>query len=161
MATLWIDSHLALTVGSGGTNNASLMTGFTAVDTRLQRMTLMRTLIGLDVAYTVHDSGEGSQKVSLGIAMADQDAFAAGTLPDPAVATEFPRLPWVWRNQYRIFGFAADQPTIFTRRLDLDIRSRRKLDNGIMFINMRNAVQEGVASAVEVTGIIRQLWLVS
>ena len=161
MATLWIDSHMLVTIASGGTEHRSLMTGFTAGDTRLRRMTLVRTIIGLDVGYTVHDAGEGSQRVSLGIAVVEQGAFAAGELPDPALATDFPRLPWVWRNQYRVFGFAADQPAVFTRRIDLDIRSQRKLDNGEAYINMRNAAQEGVSAAVEVTGIIRMLWLVS
>ncbi len=160
MATLWIDSHLNVTTVSGDKKENSLMTGFSPGDTRLARMTLLRTIIGLDVAYTVHDSGEGSQLMSMGIGIATNEAFTAGSLPLPNLATSFPRLPWIWRAQYRIFGFAADQPTIFTRRIDLDIRAKRKLENGIAFINWLNLAKEGVASAVEVTGIIRLLWLV-
>ena len=162
MATVWIDSHINQTLGSGGGSFAvSLMTGFTASDTRLRRMTLLRTIIGVDVAYTVHDSGEGSQKVSLGIAVATQEAFAAAILPDPNVATDFPRLPWIWRSQYRIWGMPAGAADVFTRRLDLDIRSQRKLDNGEAFMNGVNDNQEGVAGAVDVVGIVRMLWLVS
>ena len=162
MATLWIDSMINATVGSGGGKfELSLMTGPGPTDTRLRRMTLARTIIGLDLGYTVHDSGEGSQRLSIGIGISDQEAFAAATLPDPDVATDYPRLPWIWRSQYRLFGFAADQPTIYTRRIDLDIRSQRKLDNGVPFINGVNNNQEGVASSVEVVGIVRMLWLVS
>ena len=160
MATLWIDSSMNASVASGGNSFFSLMTGFAAGDTRLARMTLIRTIIGLNVGYTVHDSGEGSQRASLGIAIAEQSAFTAGSLPSPNLVTSFPRLPWVWRAHYRVFGFAADQPAVYSQRVDLDIRSQRKLENGIAFIKINNDVQEGVASTIEVTGLIRMLWLV-
>jgi len=122
-------------------------------------MTLLRTIIGLDVAYAVHDAGEGSQRMSLGIAMADRTAFDAPSLPNPGNAGNFPPRGWVWRSQYRIFGFAADQPAVFTRRIDLDLGSRRKLDNGVSYFIQENIAIEGVASSVLMTGMIRQLWL--
>jgi len=162
MARLWIDNLVNAPLGSGALAVQGLNGTFTTEATRLAQMTLLRTIIGLDVAYTVHDSGEGSQQVALGIGIAETDAFAAGvgSLPDPGVESDFPRLPWVWRARYRIFGFAADQPTIFTRRLDLDIRAQRKLGNGISYLILSNTPQEGVAATVSVTGYIRQLWLV-
>jgi len=161
LATLWLDTLMGITNGSGGTQFQSLMGGFAAAQTRLQSMTLLRTIIGLDVGYNVHDSGEGSQNVAFGIAIAETDAFATGiaALPNPEVPLDFPRLPWVWRARYRVFGFAADQPTIFTRRIDLDIRAQRKLENGIAYLITTNTPLEGVAATVFVSGYVRQLWL--
>ena len=160
MPTVWIDTKLNDDIASGAAFNKSLMTGVSSTQTRFDRMTLLRTIIGIDVAYTVHDAGEGSQNFAAGIAVSTQEAFAAGVLPDPETETDFPRLPWVWRAAYRIFGFAADQPAIFTRRIDLDIRAKRKLDNGEAFFNAKNSALEGVATTVRVLGYIRQLWLV-
>ena len=90
------------------------------------------TLIGMDVAYAVHDSGEGSQHLDIGIGVASQDALAAGagSLPDPNAADDHPIRGWVFRARGRVFGFAADQPMVYSWRIDRDIRSRRKLDNG-------------------------------
>ena len=158
--TLWLDTALNNDVASGAELLVSLMTGLTAVQTRFDQMTLMRTLIGIDCGYTVHDAGEGSQQFDAGIAIADQVSFAAGSVPDPQTQGEFPTRGWVWRARYRLFGFAADQPTIFTRRLDLDIRARRLLENGEAFIKFSNAAIEGAASTIRVVGFIRQLWLV-
>ena len=160
MPRVWIDAMINLTLPSGGQANQSLMVGVSATQTRFDRMTLLRTIIGFDIAHVVHDSGEGSQVVSVGIGVASQEAFAAGSLSDPEVAGDFPTKGWVYRSRYRIWGFAADQPTIFTRRVDLDIRAKRVLSNGESFIIASNAAQEGVASSVEVTGIVRQLWMV-
>ena len=161
MSRLWIDSAPNFTIGSGARSTASLMTGFSAGDTRFSQMTLLRTIIGLDVGATVHDFGEGSQVVSLGLGVTSQTAFTSGALPLPELVTSFPTKPWVWRAQYRVFGFAADQPTIFTRRIDLDIRAMRKLENGEAFLTVANGPLEGVAFSVDVVGFIRQLWLVS
>ncbi len=163
MARLWIDTRVGITSGSGATQHQSLMSGFTQPNTRLQGMTLLRTIIGLDMGALVHDAGEGSQQVALGIAIASEDAFAAGigSLPQPEDPLAHPRLAWVFRMQYRVFGFAADQPAVFTRRIDLDIRAQRKLENGVGFIIVNNTAQEGVAFTTFLSGFVRQLWLVS
>ena len=147
-------------VGSGGQTGISLMTGVSATQTRFDQMTLLRTIVGLDVGSAVHDSGEGSQLASLGTGVMSQEAFAGGAFPDPQVATDFPTRGWVWRAQYRVYGFAADQPAVFTRRIDLDIRAQRKLENGESFLVMNNGTEEGVAVTLLFIGLVRQLWLV-
>jgi len=161
MSRLWIDTPLALAVAVAATSNASLMTGVSATETRLSQMTLLRTIIGLDVARTVHDSGEGSETVTLGIGVVSQAGFSTGAIPNPATATEFPIRGWVWKAAYRTFGFAADQPAVFNRRIDLDIRAMRKLENGEAYIAVAVVALEGVSGAVTIHGLVRQLWLVS
>ncbi len=161
MPRLWLDTVLNQDVANAGALVQSLMVNFTARETRISQMTLLRTIIGLDLAYTVHDAGEGSQIVSLGIGVASQEAFAAGIVADPNDGDDFPTRGWIWRASYRVFGFAADQPAVFTRRIDLDMRSMRKLENGECYMNVMNTAAEGVSSTVKVSGLIRQLYMVS
>jgi len=158
---LWVDTVINNDTPSGGQSAIDLAGQFTGEETRLTQMTLMRTIIRMDLAYTVHDAGEGSQRLSFGIGIESQEAFAAAIHPDPQIRGDFPVRGWVYRGIWRVFGFAADQPAVDVVRVDLDIRARRKLENGVSFIVMDNTPLEGVASAIRELGIIRQLWLVS
>ena len=99
---------------------------------------------------------------AMGILGVSREAALAGvaSLPHPNVAADFPTLPWVYRAMYRIFGFAADQPTVFTRRVDLDIRAQRKVVNGEVGVVLTNQALEGVTTTVQFTGMIRCLYLV-
>jgi len=160
MATLWVDTVIDFDTTIANQTALSLMSGVSSTETRFTRMTLLRTIVGLDVGMLVHDSGEGSNKVTLGIAIASQEAFAASNLPDPETSTDFPTRGWIWRARYRVFGFAADQPAVFTRRIDLDLGSRRKLENGEAYIIVTNEAMEGVNSTITTVGIVRQLWLI-
>ena len=158
---LWIDTLLEDLVLSAGQGARDLTAQFSSEETRLAQMTLMRTIMRFDIAYTVHDSGEGSQRVGIGIGIESQEAFAAGIHPDPVTIGDFPIRGWVYRGIWRVFGFAADQPAVDVARVDLDLRSRRKLESGLCFFVIDNRAVEGVASAISVTGIVRQLWLVT
>ena len=160
MPRIWIDSAVNNTIASGAVFLGSLMTGVSATQTRFDQMTLLRTIIGVDVAVLTHGSAKGSQTVSMGIAVASQEAFAAGTVSDSEVDTDFPTRGWVWRARYRIFGFLGDGSPHFTRRIDRDLRAMRKLENGEMFLQAANVALEGSTNAVTLTGLIRQLWLV-
>jgi len=160
MPNIWIDTNIDLAVASGGQVVASLMTNFSQGTTRLQQMTLLRSVIGIDFAPVVMDSGEGSTEVSAGIGIATAEAFAAETLPDPATATDYPTRGWVWKGRYRVWATAADRAVLFTRRVDLDMRSQRKLDNGIGYLIIDNNAHEGSTVAIQAFGLIRQLWLV-
>jgi hypothetical protein len=160
--SLWVDTVFLVLVATGTQSYVDLMGSLLETETRLSRLTLVRTIIGIDIANNVHDSGEGSQQAGMGVFVISREAALAGvaSLPHPNVAADFPTLPWVYRAFYRIFGFAADDPTIFTRRVDLDIRSQRKVDNGELGIVLSNDAFEGATALVSFTGIIRCLFLV-
>ena len=134
----------------------------TATESRLSGLTLLRTIVGCHIGALIHDSGEGVQIVDLGIGVASQDAVAAQALPDPNVATDYPPRGWVWRARYLTYGFTAGAEDIFTNRVDKDIRARRRLDNGDAYIIVNNSAEQGpVAHTIGVTGLIRQLWLIT
>ena len=159
---VWLDSNFAANVGDGNVVTASLMATVSDTERRMGQWTLARTIIGIDLAYAVHDAGEGSQILFMGMGIINDESFAVpSSVPNPSDTTEFPQRGWVYRASYRIFGFAADQPAVFVRRVEKDLRSQRKLDNGLSFVNFAQVADEGVAATVKVTGIIRQLWGVS
>jgi len=160
--SLWFDTTIDITLASGTENFVDLTGVALETETRLSRLTLVRTIVGIDIAYSVHDAGEGSQQCAFGVCVVGREALAAGvaSMPHPNVSTDHPALPWVVRAQYRIFGFAADQPAVFTRRVDLDIRSQRKIENGENVFIATNDPEEGVATSVLFSGMVRSLYLV-
>ncbi len=160
---LWLDTILNDSVASGGKLLVSLLAGGADDLLRLSQMTLMRTIVRMDLAAAVHDSGEGSTRLSWGIAISSQAAFDVGEagLSDPSVASDHPQRGWVTRGVHRIWAFAADQPVIDVVRVDVNLQSRRKLDNGTSWILFDNDAQEGATVALQVVGLVRQLYLVS
>ena len=159
--TMWIDTGLNQIVVVGTQLVAALRGGFAQADMRLRRMTLLRTIVGIDIGVSVHDQGEGSQRLVLGLAIGPSEAVTAGTVPDPNEDQDFPIRGWVWRASYRVYGFAADQPAIDRQRVDIDLRSRRKLENGESYLVADNIDVEGTSGSLRIVGIIRQLYLLS
>ncbi len=156
----WIDTLVGSNITAGTPVVLTLLTNVTAVQPR-RGWTCVRTIIGLSVAYTVHDAGEGSQNFFMGIGVASREAFGASpqTISDPEVATDFPLNGWLYRAGYRILGFAADQAQYHLVRIEKDIRAKRKLSNGEMFLAFSTALNEGAAGTIHVIGFIRQYWL--
>ena len=161
--TLWFDTLLEHDITVASALLLDLISQASETEARLAGMTLLRTIIVLTLAYTVHDAGEGSQNVFMGLGIAQQEQFVAGvgSLPKPDTTGDFPQRGWIYRAGWRIFGFAADQPAVDVVRIDKDIRSQRKLDNGVLYVRFQQTLNEGAASVVNVTGIIRQLWLLT
>ena len=154
----WIDTRINTAVVVGTLNIKTLMTDVTASQSR-RGWTCVRTIIGLDFARTVHDSGEGSNLVGVGIGVASQEAFTASAISNPSTNTDFPTRGWLWRAMARIWGFAADDPQFMTWRIEKDIRAKRKIDNGEMYISASNETLEGTSGAMTLTGLVRQYWL--
>ncbi len=157
---LWIDTLHSNDVAAGAQIIDSLMTEISEAQSRLSQMTLMRTLLIHSYARTVHDSGEGSGILDVGIGVRSQELVDAAQAPDPETAIEHPTRGWIYRARHRVYGYAADQPAIYEVTINKDIRSRRKLDNGEAYLVVTHTALEGVAGTIRVLGLTRQLWLV-
>ena len=163
MAKLWIDTVVSVNVGSASSSTIAIdETGLSIQARRVLRSTLLRTIVRLDLAATVRDSGEGDQLVSLGIGVIGQDAFAAAgaAIPSPAVGLDFPIKGWVYRSRYRIYGNAVDDQNVDVVRIERDIRAKRLMANGRLVLIVINDANQGVATPVTYTGVIRTLYLV-
>ena len=160
---LWVDTVVSESIVVAGESFVNLLTSLTGTEGHMLQMTLIRTIVGLDVARLTHDSGEGSERIAMGIGVTSREAISLGTsaLPNPAIETDFPTRGWVWRAHYRTYGFAADQPAVFNQRIDLDLRSMRKLDNGVPYLMLEMDNLEGTSSVVQALGMIRMLFQVT
>jgi len=162
MITLWADQILSVPVAGASALNRSFLglSALSALDRRIQRFTLIRTIVGIDIMPTVRDSGEGDQLVSIGIAVVSEETAATGS-PDPSVEDEHPLRPWVWRAQFRVFASAVDDQNVVRVRADVDLHSQRKLENGRPALLIRNVDNQGTSTPISVTGLIRMLYLIS
>ncbi len=154
----WVDTLHANEVASAGQTTINLVGSFDMEQTRLATLTVMRIIVCHDYHYTVHDAGEGSLTLDVGIGISSQEAFAAGILADPATTQDFPIRGWLYRCRHVLHGFAADQPAVDVRSVNKDLRARRKLDNGVLHLILDNTPASGVASTARITGITRVLF---
>ena len=158
MPTIWIDKLPNLVVASGAQGAFSLSPTITQTQLRLERLTLIRLIIGIDIMPSIRDSGEGDTLVSLGIGVFSDEATQAGVFADPTVETDHPARGWPWRGRYRVYAVAADDQNVSRVRVDVDIRAARKLENGVLMMVVNNDPSQGVATPITMTGIIRSLF---
>ena len=160
MPTLWIDKLQTFGVPAAGGQVIDQLTAEMPITTlRTARLTLLRTIVRLDLAASVRDSGEGDQAVRMGICIVPVEAVA--NPPDPKIATDHPTRGWIWRSAYRVYAVATDDQNVDVIRIDVDLRSKRKLENGLCVFVVDNDDNQGTATAIQVIGVIRQLWMVS
>ena len=154
-ATDWIDTLVAEQTATGAQSLSFLMTGVAPVNVR--RQTLVRTIIELR-AYSSSVAGAwGTQRLSLGIGITSQEAFAAAVVADPNTSNDQPSRGWIFRTQIVLSQNGEGAQVVFDIRGD--IRSQRKLDDGECFIVINNTTDLGISFSVNVTGLVRQLWL--
>jgi len=163
MTTVWVDTLLNLTVAVGA--QGSIRLGFPTADIsiaqrRLERFTLIRTILGFDLAPTVRDSGEGDQVVDMGIGVFSQEAISVGQFADPLAAGDFPARGWAWRARYRVYASAVDDQNVVRVRVEKDLKSRRKIESGGLMLVVDNQDNQGVSTTTTLTGLIRCLFLV-
>ena len=92
----WIDTLLNTTTGNGAQTIVGLMGSLSTADKRTGGFTLLRTIICIDIGHVVHDSGEGSQFIDIGIGVTSKEAFDVPTVPDPNVPADVPMRGWLY-----------------------------------------------------------------
>ena len=158
-STFWVDTLHNIDIASGGKSETTLMGALSVEDTR--GLTLIRMILCHNYSYTVHDSGEGSQLLDIGIGVASREALNATALSDPETATEHPTRGWLYRCRHKMHGFAADQAASDLRDVYRDLRAKRRMETGAVFLSLTNSAQSGAASAINVAGITRCLFMSS
>jgi len=154
----WVDLPQSTQIATGAKSEVDLLVGLTANESR-SGITVMRIILMWALAALVHDSGEGSQIVTMGIGIASQEAFAAGALADPETTDDFPTGGWLFRGRARTIAFAADQPAFYERVVERDLRAKRRLNNGVLYQSITNTADQGSTHVVQVAGMTRVLLL--
>ncbi len=155
--TQWVDTFVNCLVPNAGADEISLLLDLVGNDT--MGMTLTRTIVHLESSLDQWTGAFGIQRVDIAIGVTDQEAFLAGVMPDPAVVTEEPLLGWVWRAQMwvQIQGSVSAAYVPSVERVDLS--SRRKIDDGELYLSINNNAVAGTPDSVRVGGIVRSLFL--
>ena len=153
---VWQDFLIDVALASGGTSITGLLQGDTPDDTK--GMTLVRTLISLDVAPANDNVTLGYQGFDAGIGMAGLDAINTGAaaLASPSLAGEIPVTGWLWRTRQMVGVTSGPLQVV---RIREDIRAQRKAMYGNTYLRMDGFAVEGTAFTVSVFGLIRCLYL--
>jgi len=159
--TLWVDTLHTSIIASGGEAAVTLQAELDVTQAKFAGLTLVRVILCHDYSYAIHDSGEGSAALDIGIGLTSQEAFAAAVHPDPNVTTDHPTRGWIYRCRHKLHGFAADQAAVDVRTVYRDLRAKRKIENGELYMTWFNTLLSGTASSVQVVGITRCLFELS
>ena len=94
--TAWYDTTIDINAATGGAGNQQLMNSLER-DERLG-MTITRWIGEFSLMSQTIAGAYGVQRISIGIAMLDADAAAAGVFPDPQSSADQPPRGWVYRT---------------------------------------------------------------
>ena len=150
----WQDNLINEDTPSVGQDNAVLLAG-DIDDTK--GMTLVRTILRLDVLATSPAiDNVDVQTVTMGIGMISAEALAISVFPDPNNATDIPLSGWLWRWCGCIIENSNGGGIV---RIDVDLRTQRKVMYGSPVLIINNDPQTGTAFNVRTIGLIRCLYL--
>jgi len=153
----WVDTLVDTTVSNNGQTQLSLTGDLEANEKR--GLTLARTIIhlfGLPAAIGIAD---GVQTMDLGIGVIEPDAAVAGALPDVDDAGDQPGRGWVWRDRIIMVDETPAENFYIPIELKYDIRSMRVLYHNTLLLIIDSSPQQGVAFTMDLTGIIRCMFL--
>ncbi len=156
----WADRTLSgsvLAAGAAGLT-INLLLNAPTVDT----LTAIRVLLDFTVQYAVGSTIVDSLSVvSCGVGVTSVEAFTIGgtSLPSPADETQYPPRGWLYVASKAMWTHAesagvTEVPAVF----QVDIRSMRKIDKGVLFCTFVNN-NITVGGSMTVTGRARALCL--
>ena len=154
--TSWDDQLFNFDTASGSRVDFLLVQNVS--DTESRGLTLARMILGFTFLPSVPGVASGSQAISIGVALASDDAFAAGALPEPQVESDFPVGGWLYRSQYIVVDETLATGFPLPVRIDVDLSVQRKLDRASLYCTMINDPIEGTAFNVRMIGLIRSLY---
>jgi len=121
-------------------------------------MTLIRTIIRIFVKPQTMGVANGVQSLDVGIGVLEQDAFAAGVVPDANVAADQTVRGWVWRDRIATVDAAAQNAALRTNEVHLDLRGQRRIGDGELALMSVSSPLAGATYDITVLGLIRCLF---
>ena len=155
---VWSDLLLATGIADGGQALDTLLGNVT--ENEAVGSTLVRLVLHLKFTVASVGSVVGEQALDIGVGVASQEAFAAGTVPDPNVSLEYPQRGWVWVDRFWVRDSTA-RDSVFEPEVTVDIRSARRIDRGVVYLVANNTSQFGTGFIVRMSGRVRLLRLLA
>ncbi len=151
--TTWADTIIDTVITNGSEDIRSIMGSFDPDERR--GMTITRILMCLYLIPSPNGAVVGVQLADVAIGNASQEAFAAGVVPNPQTAGEFPQRGWLYRCRHAVVDDSTPgYPSPVIRE---DLHAQRKIDTGEPYLVITNNTAEGVAFSIRVIGTIRML----
>ncbi len=119
---------------------------------------LLRTIIQLKLMPTSPVTVNAQMVYSMGIGVIEDDAFAAGTFPEPGASLDFPSRGWVWRDNVLVKDSTSSADPIHEINVKEDIRTQRLLGEGILVMIFNNDTFSGTSFSVDCGGFVRCLY---
>ena len=155
----WEDTLIEDTLAAATQNEQSLVGGLSEDERR--GMTVVRTLVHFWLTPNVTSGVVGTMTLLAGIGVANDQAFGVGStaLPQLTINSERPLRGWLWKDSLAIVDDATTVAPV--TELKVDIRSKRKVDAGILYLATEGDTRSGTAFVIKVSGLIRVLYLMA
>ena len=154
--TAWDDEIHEFSLTNSSQTAINLMTN--VADPEKRGCTLVRLIIDVVLFPATPGNASGRQIVSLGIGVVSDDAFAAGTLPDPEEESDYPVGGWVYRARKSVFDETLATGLVRPVLIEKDLRAMRKLDRSTLALIVHNGAVEGTAFTIGMSGLTRSLY---
>jgi len=160
---VWSDVLEQATLASGANRITNLAAQLEDTDVK----TCIRLIVELEFLADQVNEVENTQLVDIGVGVASVEAFGIGVTALPAVdvVTQYPPMGWLYiARSYELQTLpTGGTPTAMYRHpatFKADIRTARKVDRGILYINYKSTPFGGTAIILDVIGRVRSLWMI-
>jgi len=153
----WADTTLEITmIQAVNITPINLLLNLAPSDT-VTTMRIVGHLYVIPASMSVQTSGQ--YRCDLGIGVTSVEAFNAGVVPDPQTDSERPARGWMWKDRLYSMKDRLDANNAYAvaGEVRFDVRSGRKVDRGICYLNAFQSQISGVAQNLILVGLIRVL----
>jgi len=153
----WVDNVITESLSDNSTGTEDLLETPSQFDKF--GLTLVHTIVQLSIMPTTLFGAVGVNALDMGIAVIEQDAFAALALPDFNFPDDQPGRGWIYKERFIVQDHttAGAVPTI--QRVERRLKSKRKIDDMELLMIFSNFNISGTTFTVRVEGLIRQYFL--
>jgi len=154
---LWIDTIISESTLNLGIDMEDLMETPSQFDKF--GLTLIRTLVDLTIQPESLFGAVGVQALDFGIALLEQDAFAANAVPDLNFEDDSPGRGWVVRKRTMLQDHTTAGAVPTQRHILLDLKSKRKIGDMELVTMILSNSALGTPFTVNTQGLVRCLFL--
>ena len=122
-------------------------------------LTLVRSIMRLHIRPTTPVAAVGMQALDVGIALLEQDAFAAVAVPDMNFRDDQPGRGWVYRDRFMIEDNTSATAGVVRGDVVQDLKGKRKINDMELVLLIDNNSAVGTAFSVTTEGIVRLVFL--
>ena len=152
----WGDTVINQAMTSALQVNTDLLSDLSASDVKTAIRIIGHVVVLPNVPGNVVD---GLSRIDLAIGVSAVEAFNANILPDAPASGEVPARGWLWADRLAVLHStdANGVVNMHNPEVRFDVRSMRKVDRGILYLQMTTTLISGTFFDLSIVGRIRVL----